>query len=65
MTETIKIDMSSTLAIGCMVCGESVSLTAIEEYRVLSGGVLYPKMCDECKRAIEWAKTQKRMVKRI
>ena len=60
-----EIYKNGNLAIGCMVCGESIPLSEYEEMRVLGGGMIPPKICDDCKNAILWAKAHKEMEKRI
>ena len=52
------IDISSaytrqkvSLATDCLICGEMIELTEIEESAVLCGGSFY-KVCDKCKQAV-------------
>lgn len=48
----------SKFAKPCMVCGQAVELAEYEEMRVSSGLNVEPKICDDCRRAILWAKHQ-------
>lgn len=41
-----------TIAISCMVCGESVDLSNYEQARLEAGLPVGPKICDKCKEAI-------------
>ena len=60
-----EINKNGNLAIGCMVCGESIALTEYEEMKLFGGGMIQPKICEDCKKAILWAKAHKAMEKRI
>lgn len=45
------------LAANCMLCGESIKLTQQEQEYVRYFGQPYRNMvCDECKRAVAWAR---------
>lgn len=48
-----------SLAVSCLVCGDGVELDEYEEQRMLAGLPLNPKICDECKKAILWAREKK------
>lgn len=45
-----------SLAIPCLVCGDGVELDEYEEQRMMAGLSFNPKICDDCKKAILWAK---------
>lgn len=44
--------------ISCLVCGESVELTEMEESRLMCGMSVHSKICDKCKAAILYMREQ-------
>lgn len=51
-------EAKKTLAMQCLICGEGVELNEFEEKLMLSGLPVTPKICDECKKAVLWARKQ-------
>ena len=50
----IKVDeciKESSIAVSCIICGESIELTMEEEMGSRNGHYIF-KVCDECKKAI-------------
>lgn len=53
--KSIKFDeliSEGHLSVACIVCGESVPLSAHEEMSMMHGQSVGSKVCDECKKAI-------------
>ena len=53
--QTRKLAMECGLAVGCICCGNCVSLTQEEECSIYHGKFIV-KICDECKEAISYVK---------
>ena len=59
-TATIEITEQPIyhLGISCLVCGESVPLTEIEEIRFRHEMNIHSKICDKCRAAILYVREQ-------
>lgn len=53
-TATVRRTQDSIfhLGISCLVCGEPVPLTEMEESRLRHGMSIHSKICDKCKAAV-------------
>lgn len=46
------------LCMPCIICGESVELTEMEEAQLRYGRCIHSKVCDKCKAAILYMREQ-------
>lgn len=46
------------LCASCIICGESVELTEMEEAQLRYGRYIHSKVCDKCKAAILYMREQ-------
>ena len=53
-----EIIKTTKLSTKCMICDESTPLTDYEESLIYSGSHLNPKICDKCKKAILYIRSQ-------
>ena len=64
MEKTVTIDISKQpktyLCASCLVCGEPVPLTEMEESMVRYGRNIHSKICDKCRAAILHMREQMR-----
>lgn len=62
MEKTITVDLSeqskSHLCTSCLICGESVPLTELEELQIRHGMNIHSKICDKCREAILYMRKQ-------
>ena len=58
ITTDISQQPKAQLCISCLICGESVPLTEMEESRLQAGMNIHSKICDKCKAAILYMREQ-------
>lgn len=54
----MKNTITGKLCISCLICGEPVPLTEMEESRLNYGMDIHSKICDKCKAAILYMREQ-------
>lgn len=54
----MKNTITGKLCISCLICGEPVPLTEMEESRLDYGLPIHSKVCDKCKVAILYMREQ-------
>ena len=54
---TIKLEpVDMNIGTSCLICGKTVEYTNEEALALIHAGNYTTKVCDECKKAIEWVK---------
>ena len=53
------VDNGDTVATSCIICGEPVPFSHNEYERYKRGLYVDPKVCNQCKAAVRWAKIQR------
>ena len=53
--------VKSHIGVSCLICGNPVECTENEERAMLYGRSII-KVCDDCRKAVEWAKTTREAI---